>query len=173
MKDFLGPIELKRAYDGIIGSIASIYNEGHSVCFAGQHGIGKSMTATNIIKYACQKNYLCLYSTLSDIVDALISSPIEEKFLARRELTLVDFLVIDEFDQRFILSEMSADLFGKTLEHIFRTRSQNKLPTIFCTNSPNPIEAFSGSIKISIESLMNNIEIIPVIGKDFRKQRAQ
>jgi hypothetical protein len=65
----------------------------------------------------------------------------------------------------------SSDLFGKTLEHIFRTRSQNKLPTIFCSNSPNPIEAFSGALKQSIESLFYKVKIIPVIGQDFRKNK--
>src|SRR3984957_6474350 len=88
-----------------------------------------------------------------------------------RKLTGVDFLVIDEFDPRVIQTEATADLFGKMLENIFRTRSQNKLPTIFCTNSPNPVESFTGSIKNSIDSLMSQVKVIPVLGKDFRKQQ--
>jgi DNA replication protein DnaC len=171
MKDFRGSNSLKEVYESMSKDFVTVYKSGVSVCFAGGHGAGKTMTATCILKRACQKNYLCLYTTLSDIVNALIDSPSEEKFLARRELINSDFLVIDEFDPRFMQTETTADLFGKTLEHIFRTRSQNKLPTIFCTNSPNPVESFTGSIKNSIDSLMSSVKIIPVIGKDFRKQR--
>jgi DNA replication protein DnaC len=170
MKDFRGPPELKRAYEDITNNLPLAYKQGISVCFAGSHGLGKTLSQTCILKRACQKNYTCLYTTLADIVNALIDSPNEEKFLARRELMLVDFLVIDEFDPRFVQTESAADLFGKMLEHFFRTRSQNKIPTLFCTNSPNPVEAFTGAMKNSIESLMSNVKIIPVMGKDFRKQ---
>jgi hypothetical protein len=106
-----------------------------------------------------------------DIVNALIESPIEEKFIARRELMMVDFLVIDEMDPRFVANDNSADLFGRTLEHVFRTRLQNKLPVIMCSNSPNPTETFSGAIKQSIESITSNMKMIVVISKDFRKEQ--
>jgi DNA replication protein DnaC len=171
MKNFKGSPDLKATYEKISENFDIAYKNGMSVCFAGGHGAGKTMTATCILKRACQKNYLCLYTTLSDIVNALVDSPTEEKFAARRELMGADFLVIDEFDPRFMQTETTADLFGKMLEHIFRTRSQNKLPTIFCTNSPNPVESFSGSIKHSIDSLMSQVRVIPVLGKDFRKQQ--
>jgi len=174
MKDFQGVKSLKDSYDGIITNLSKIYQEGSTVCFAGNHGVGKTMTTTCVLKKACQKNYLCLYTTLNDMVNALIESPYEEKFLARRELMIVDFLVIDELDARFIGSENAADLFGKMLEHIFRTRVQNKLPVMICTNSPNPIEAFSGAIKQSIDSLMSRVKFIPIIGgKDFRKEQVK
>jgi len=171
MKDFKGPIALNNAYEEIIKDLSLSYKNGISVCFAGSHGLGKTSTATNVLKKACQKNYTCLYTVLENIVSALTDAPSEERFLARRELTGVDFLVIDEFDPRVIQTEATADLFGKMLENIFRTRSQNKLPTIFCTNSPNPVESFTGSIKNSIDSLMSQVKVIPVLGKDFRKQQ--
>lgn len=171
--DFFGPKELNDVYHKAVSNLSEIYKTGASICLAGSHGVGKTMTATCILKKACQKNYVCLYTTLSDIVSALIESPNEEKFLARKELMSVDFLVIDEFDSRFMSTESSSDLFGKTLEHIFRTRSQNKLPTILCTNSPNPIESFNGSIKNSIDSLMSRVKVIPIIGEDFRKQQGR
>lgn len=170
MKDFKGSVVLKRAYDETSESLSKIYHQGTAMCFGGDHGIGKTMTTTCILKKACQKNYLCLYTTLNDIVSALIDSNGEERFLARRELATVDFLVIDELDSRFIGSDSTADLFGKMLEHIFRTRTQNKLPVIICTNSPNPLEAFSGSIKQSLDSLMSRVKYILVIDKDHRKE---
>lgn len=152
-------------------NIQSVYNSGQSFFLIGPHGTGKSSTATNILKSACHKNYSCLYTTLSDIVASLLDAPFEEKFLSRKELTIVDFLVIDEVDSRFSPSENSSDLFGRTLEQIFRTRLQNKIPMILCSNSPNPIEMFSGAIKESLDSLYSSTKMIVAIGEDFRKNK--
>lgn len=131
-----------------------------------------TMTATAILKKASQKGYSCLYTTLSDIVSVLTQGSGEDKFLSRRELALVDFLVIDEFDSRFMPSENAADLYARSLESVFRTRSQNKLPTLMCTNSPNIRETFTGPLKASIGSLMSGyLPIFPVLGDDFRDKK--
>jgi hypothetical protein len=86
---------------------------------------------------------------------------------------MVDFLAIDEWDQRFMPSENAADLYARSLESIFRARSQNKLPTLMATNSPNPVESFNGALKDSIDSLMSGYMQFFVVspGKDFRKER--
>jgi DNA replication protein DnaC len=170
MENFKGPEKLAKLYADAVDNLPNIYQNGISFCLAGSHGLGKTLVLTAILKKACQKNYSCLYTTLGDIVSVLIDSPNDEKFLARKELMTIDFLVIDEFDPRFCNSLASADLFGKMLEQVFRTRTQNNLPTLMASNSPNPIETFSGPIKYSIESLMSKVKIIPVMGKDFRKE---
>lgn len=170
MKDFTGSKELKKAYDHITNNLGRAYNDGISVCFAGTHGVGKTFASTGILKLACQKNYQCLYTTLSDMINVLINAPHDDKYLAQRELSMCDWLVVDEFDSKYI-SDGGADLFGRMAEHLFRTRTQNKLPTVFCSNSPNPIEAFNGSIKASIESLFNRVKIIPILAEDFRKKQ--
>jgi DNA replication protein DnaC len=170
MNKFEGPKELLNVYKNVVENMSFVYNEGKSICLAGNNGVGKTMTSANILKYACQKNYSCTYTTLSDIVSVLIESPYESKFHARKELMMSDFLILDELDPRWI-SDSGSDLFGRTLESIFRTRHQNRLPTIFCTNSPNPIEAFTGAIKQSIDSLMSGVKIIPVFGADHRKKQ--
>lgn len=172
-RDFVGDARLKQKYDDYVADLNASYISGTSVCFAGGHGLGKTMTATCILKKACQKGYSCLYTNLSDIVSVLTSGSNEDKFLARRELALVDFLVIDEFDSRFMPSENAADLYARSLESVFRTRSQNKLPTLMCSNSPNPVESFNGSLKASISSLMSGyLKVFPVMGEDIRKKRA-
>jgi hypothetical protein len=173
-KDFQGDQRLLDKYLEYTKDIKSSYINGVSVCFAGSHGIGKTLTVTSILKKASNKGFSCLYTTLSDMVHVLISSNNEDKFQARRELTLVDFLVIDEFDSRFMPSENAADLYARSLENIFRTRSQNKLPTLMCTNSPNVIESFNGPLKASVDSLMKGyLKVFPVFGEDFRKKKVQ
>lgn len=167
-RDFKGDPRLLEKYGKYTKDLQSSYINGSSVCFAGSHGLGKTMTVTCILKKANQKGYSCLYTTLSDIVSVLTSGGSDDKFNARRELTMVDFLAIDEFDPRFMPSENAADLYARSLESIFRTRSQNKIPTLMCTNSPNVVESFNGSLKASINSLMNYLEVFPVFGHDFR-----
>lgn len=172
MKNFQGDKSLQEAYVKYIEDVANTYNNGYMVCFAGTYGIGKSLVSTNILKLVCQKNYTSLYSTLNDIVSALIDNYSEDKYIAKKELMTIDFLVIDEFDPRYFNSGQSSELFGKTFETIMRTRLQNKLPTIFCSNSPNPIEGFTGNFKQSIESLMSNVKFVSVVDKDFRKEKS-
>jgi len=168
MDNFKGADVFKKCYEQYVKNISNMYNDGISICLCGNHGIGKSMTATNMLKTVLHKNYLALYSTLEDIVNALLNSQ-EDRFVARKELMIVDFLVIDEFDNRFFNSENSSELFGKTLESIFRTRMQNKLPSIMISNSPNPLEGFTGNFKQSIDSLFSNVKMISSFGSDFRK----
>lgn len=168
-RDFKGDPRLLAKYQEYIADLKSSYINGNSVCFAGSHGLGKTMTITCILKKASQKGYSCLYTTLSDIVSVLTTGPAEDKFLAKRELAMVDFLAIDEFDSRFMPSENAADLYARSLESVFRTRSQNKLPTLMCTNSPNVVESFNGPLKASIDSLMKGyLKMFPVFGTDYR-----
>lgn len=177
-RDFVGDPRLLNKYIEYTKDLKQSYVTGESICFAGGHGLGKTMTITCILKNAAQKNYTCLYTTLSDIVSVLTTGGGEDKYLARRELVLVDFLAIDEFDPRFMPSDNAADLYARALEGVFRTRSSNKLPTLMGTNSPNPIESFTGPLKASIGSLMKGyVKIFSVApGGDYRdpknKERA-
>ena len=173
-KDFHGDPRLKNKYDEYIADINSSYVTGKSICFAGGHGRGKTFTATCILKKASQKGFSCLYTDLSTVVSVLTQAGGEDKFLARRELVSVDFLVLDEFDSRFFSTDNAADLYARTLEGVFRTRSQNKLPTLMCTNSPNVVESFNGPLKASIDSLMTGyMDIFVVGGSDFRKKESK
>lgn len=171
-RDFQGDPRLLSKYNEYTIDLKNSYINGVSVCFAGGHGLGKTMTVACILKKACGKNFSCLYTTLSDIVNVLTQSSGEDKYLSKRELALVDFLVIDEFDSRFMPSENAADLYARSLEGVFRTRSQNKLPTLMCTNSPNVVKSFNGPLQQSIDSLMKGyLTVFPVLGDDFRKKK--
>jgi len=172
MDDFVGSPELKKVYTRITENLPKIYNEGMTLCLAGSHGVGKTMTVSCILKVACEKNYSCLYTTLNDIVNSLIEAPYDDKYLIRRELMGADLLVCDEFDSKYI-SDGSSDLFARSIEPILRGRQQNKVPTFLCSNSPNPTQAFHGAIQQSIESLFYRVKVIPILANDFRKTQAQ
>lgn len=167
-KHFTGSEILLEKYKTIVNDLGEAYKNGVSICFAGPHGTGKTLAFSSILKKACLKNYSCVYTTLSDMISALTNN--DERHAAKKDLTMCDFLVIDELDFRFMKTENAADFFGISLENIFRNRSQNKLPTFMCSNSPNPLEAFNGEIKQSIESIMAKVEIVSIFGNDFRKE---
>jgi DNA replication protein DnaC len=173
MDKFVGDKILLDKYNEIANDLKNTYDNGVSLCFAGKFGVGKTLTVTNILKRAVEKGYSCLYATLSDIVTCTVNSLPEDRGLARKELLNVDFLVIDELDPRHIGSEAGADMFGRILEDIFRTRAQNKMPIFICTNAIKPVESFTGAIKLSIESLFNYVTMVPVLGSDFRKIEAK
>ncbi len=170
-KHFKGEQYVMDRYNAIITDLSESYNNGLCICFSGVHGVGKTLITTNILKRAVEKGFNSLYVALSDIVENLISFTHEQRMMARQKLLEVDFLAIDEFDSRHMGSDAASDLYGRILENVFRTRVQNKLPIIMCTNSPNVIESFGGSLKQSIESLMNYVETVPIIGQDFRKNQ--
>lgn len=172
MKDFKGPEILKKVYQNTVDNLQNVYSNGLNFSLLGAHGVGKTLTSTSILKRAAEKNYNCLYTTLTDLVNVIIEAPFEEKYLAKKELIQVDLLCIDELDNRFFAaSENTSDLFGKSLENIIRTRFSNKLPNIFISNSPNMLEGFKGSFRESLGSLMSNVKEFIAIGKDFRKEK--
>ncbi|SRR6266404_4271178 len=169
MSKFNGDQILVNYYNSLTLDLKQTYQSGKTLCFAGSFGRGKTLTVTNILKRVVEKGYSGLYVTLNDIISVIYSN---DAYAARKELLTVDFLVIDEFDSRHMSNTTtSIDFFARTIEDIFRTRSQNNLPLYLCTNSPNPLEAFKGSLKESITSLWNYVEMVPVTGKDFRTEK--
>lgn len=127
-----------------------------------------TLTTCCILKRAVEKGYLGFYTTLESIVSLMASPNSENKYNARQSLMMTDFLVIDEFDPRFMGSSNSSDLYGRILEPTLRHRIQNNLPLFLCTNSPKVTASFSGALNESISSLMNLVRTIPVLGADFR-----
>lgn len=169
MTGFSGDKSLIRAYNSITEDIDYSYDIGRSICFGGPHGVGKSLTCACILKRVVERGkHTALYVNLTDIVSLMTSPMGDDKFVGRKLLLNVDFLVIDEFDQRFMGTDNAADLFGRILEPTMRARIQNNLSLFFCTNSPNIISGFTGPIQASLSSLMNRMTKVTGLGGDFR-----
>ena len=85
---------------------------------------------------------------------------------------MCDFLVIDEFDSRWIFpSERAEQMFGSSLEHILRMRFQNSTPTILCSNSPDIDTVLTGKFAKAFRSLRSkHLKVACVGGKDFRRR---
>ena len=167
---FCGDINLKNIYDEITTDIDDYFNKGQSYIFLGMHGCGKTFISSMILKKIVEKGYDALYTTLSDIIGTTTCSDYSERRAASRELQMIDFLVIDEFDPRFFSSDASAELFGRIAETVIRIRFQNKLPTILVTNNPDPAKAFGEALGASINSLIGGYcKKVFITGADKRK----
>lgn len=169
-RDFCGDKQLLSLYESITIDTKTFFSNGTSIFLKGMHGVGKTFISSMILKKIVEKGYNGLYSTLSDIVNVAVYGNYKDKFDALRELKMIDFLVIDEFDPRFFSSDASAELFGRILESLIRIRFQNQMPTILVTNNPDPTKALGDSLGASISSLISgHCKEIFIVGKDFRK----
>jgi len=169
MKEFSGAHKLKELYDDYVQNLQNRYMEGRALCFAGNQGTGKTMTSICILKEAIKKGFSAYYTTASDMLSGLTNYKNSSEL--REKLRTVDFLVIDELDSRFFVSDSVKELFSGIYENIFRYRSHNMIPTILCTNETEGIlNVFYGPGAQSIGSLNNQyLTVCPVIGPDFRK----
>ncbi|MET0570570.1 MAG: hypothetical protein ABWZ79_04015 [Pedobacter agri] len=174
---FRGHPILMETYHKYVGDrvkIKDTYRKGLCLRFQGNLGLGKTMTACNLLKKVLNSGlYSALYVSLNDIITHLLHGKPETKVVARQLLLMRDFLVIDEFDPRFASSGTAFDLFARILEDVFRSRTSNFLPTFLCTNSPNfELAIASDEMRASIQSLMNYMQDVDLPpGKDLRKEK--
>lgn len=167
MNDFYGEENFKNEILNYLKNIHLEYRSGMTMCFVGERGRGKTMAACAILKKALLEKFSAFYITLSDLVSNAI-----EKSEIRLPLKEYDFLTIDEVDSRFFPTQMSMELYGNQLENVLRSRMQNRLPTIICSNASDIGQIFNGEFKKSFESLGSQfIKTIPVIGKDARETK--
>jgi DNA replication protein DnaC len=173
MKEFKGAPKLKEIVDTYIANIHQKYFEGKAVCFAGNQGTGKTMSAICILRAALKENFSGYYITATDLLNEMANSRSNHDL--RFKLKNVDFLVIDELDSRFFVSDSAKELFSGIYENIFRFRAHNTMPTIMCSNETDGIlNVFHGAGVQSIESLnYQYLTVYPVVGQDFRKNQGQ
>lgn len=172
IKNWYGHKTIIDLYNEIINNIEEFFNMGTSYFLQGQHGVGKTLFSVLILKHIVEKGFCGLYTTLSDVVGTLVHADYRERFDAARELKMIDYLIIDEFDPRFFSSDASAELYGRILESIIRIRFQNKLPTCLITNNPNATKALGDDLSASIDSLLSGYcKSIYVLGGDARKTK--
>ncbi len=172
-KDFSGDENFKKVISEKIRDIDATYDSGKSLMFIGTLGTGKSYSASCLLKRAIAAGYTGSYTTMADVVANILSNEIDtSKYY--KNLVGVDFLVIDEFSSHWIFpSEKSEQLFGSSLEFVLRTRFQNQLPTILCSNDSDVDDIFGGFFAKSFKSLRNHhVELYVVGGKDYRRKNA-
>jgi len=172
-KDFSGDPNFKKFIKEKIENIDKLYDNGKSFMFTGGLGTGKTYTACCILKRALATGYSGLYTTMADVVANMLSREMDTaKYY--NELLSKDFLIIDEFSSHWIFpSDKAEQIFGSSLEYVLRTRFQNQLPTILCSNDEDVDQIFGGFFAKSFKSLRSHhVELFVIGGKDFRRKNA-
>jgi len=172
-KDFAGDPNFKKFVKTKIENINNLYDSGKSFMFTGGLGTGKTYTACCVLKRAVASGYSGLYTTMADVVANMLSKELDTaKYYS--ELLNKDFLVIDEFSSHWIFpSDKAEQIFGSSLEYVLRTRFQNQLPTILCSNDEDVDQIFGGFFAKSFKSLRSHhVELFVIGGKDFRRKNA-
>lgn len=168
-KDFVGDVNFGDLFREKLKDINKIYDQGQSMMLVGSLGVGKTYSICCLLKLAIVNDYNSIYTTMADIVNRVIKDNSGEYL---QSLLDADFLAIDELDPRWIFpSEKSEQLFGSTMEHLLRSRFQNGLPTIMCSNADDVDKIFAGHFGRTFRSLRSqHIEVLYVGGKDQRRK---
>jgi DNA replication protein DnaC len=168
-KDFVGDKNFANVFRGYLKDINRIYDEGSSIILVGSLGVGKTYSTCCLLKIAIVNDYSAIYTTMADIVNQVIR---DNSGSYIQSLLSADFLAIDELDPRWIFpSEKSEQLFGSTMEYLLRSRFQNGLPTIMCSNADDVDKIFAGNFGRTFKSLRtHHVEVIYVGGKDHRRK---
>lgn len=169
-KDFEGDKRFAGEVRSIINNIDDFYEKGESLAFIGNLGTGKSYAACCILKKAVASRYDCHYTQMTEVVNKVLSHSVDSDRYLEMMVT-VDVLVLDEFDPRWVFpSEKVERMFGTTFEYILRTRFQNTMPTILCSNADNIDNVLSSDFGKAFASLRSMyMKVIYVGGKDYRK----
>ena len=170
-KNFSGNKILKDKMTVYLKDVGQMYDDGRSVLMVGTMGTGKTYSACCLLKIALMNDFSGMYVNMVDIITNIISNNQINSGDYIQKLLDVDFLVIDELDSRWIFpSEKTEQIFGSYMEYILRSRFQNHMPTIMCSNTQNIGDIFSGDFSKSFKSLVGHyVDTIMVAGKDFRK----
>ncbi len=166
-KDFEGDKRFKMAMHPYINDINTLYDNGISLGFSGSLGTGKTYMASCFLKIALIKGYSASYYNMSDMIQESMDN---RGFFS--EITEKDFIVIDEYDLRWVYPTERAELlFGQTMERVLRHRFQNGLPTILCSNTPDLKDVLAGEFSRSTGSLFSKfLKQYTVSGMDYRKK---
>jgi DNA replication protein DnaC len=170
-KDFEGDSKFYEFVTCVLKDIDKAYDNGYSYLFTGGLGTGKTYAACSILKMSITLGYASEYTTMATIINSILSKDVDTSSYIKN-LIMCDFLVIDEFDPRWIFpSEKAEQMFGSSLEHILRMRFQNATPTILCSNAPDVDTVLSGKFAKAFKSLRaRHLKMICVGGVDFRRR---
>lgn len=165
----------KKKIQTYIKKIDQAFEKGIGLYCCGSQGLGKSFCEAIIAKGALRKGYSVLFTTLSEIINQFGDGfyDKEQRETYRREVLEVDFLIVDDIDKTLMNTEKSISYIAAAFDQLFRTRSNELLPTIFSSNKTKEdfFKNSPGTFGVSAVSLLAEhlIEVL-FTGKDRRPE---
>ena len=165
----------RKKIEPYVNKLDVFYEKGVGLYCYGSQGIGKSFCEAIIAKAALRKGYSVLYTTLSEIInqfgDGFYDKDIRDAY--RREVLQVDFLIVDDIDKTLMNTEKSVSFISAAFDQLFRTRSNELLPTLFSANKSREefFKNSTGTFGASALSLLaEHLVDVMFMGKDRRPQ---
>ena len=153
-----------------VNNINKMYEENVGLGLWGKNGSGKTAMLSIVLKEARRWGYTALFVRAEQIRSAEIDgTKFESKISLIDRARTVDFLGIDDLGKE----HRGESAYSVNLIHsIFRSRSDDRLPTIFTTNFAVTGQKFLDIYKSSlIEILRECCQLILVDGHDYRNER--
>lgn len=148
----------KEIISNYLDNLHDVFDSCVNLLIYGTNGVGKTYTASLIIKRAFEFYYTARLFNYATIINNVFS-----KIDTAEDYAHYEFLCIDEVGKETQVQSKS-NIF--LLEQILRLRDQRGVPTIICTNLD--YEQFKSTYGDSITSLLSQGAMIQMEGKDRR-----
>lgn len=168
---FEGNKVFKRSIQKKAKDMEQWYDSGKSMILVGGLGTGKTYMSCCCLKLAIVAGYSAKYTSMMEVVNKIVTERDTDYIF---EISNADFLVIDEFDSRWIFpSESAEQIFSSNMEYILRNRFQNGLPTIICSNTADIDSVLKGYHSKAFSSLKTKYaDVVYIAGGDLRRKNA-
>jgi DNA replication protein DnaC len=165
----------KKKIESYVNKLSMAFEKGVGLYLCGSQGLGKSFCEAIIAKSALRKGYSVLYTNLNEVItqfgDGFYDKEVRDAY--RHEVLQVDFLIVDDIDKTLMNTEKSISYIAAAFDQLFRTRSNELLPTILSANKTREefFKNSTGTFGASALSLLaEHLIDVLFIGKDKRAQ---
>lgn len=156
-----------------------VLEKGVGLFLVGANGVGKTLSASLIIKEALKHHYTARFTSLPEILSLSSDGHYNAKarMLYQQELIDVDFLAIDDITKTYKNTEKQTSTYiDIQFDHLFRTRANYNLPTILTSNHTRE-DALKSADEVLSSSLLSlfaeHLRDITFLGNDRRKDPKQ
>ena len=154
--------------------LPKVLDKGVGLYLVGSNGVGKTLTASLILKQALNAGYSARFTTMSEVLamssDGMYDREAREHY--KQELIEVDFLVIDDITKTYKNTDKQSSTYIDTqFDYLFRTRANANLPIIITSNHQreDALKSANETLTNSLLSLFSeHLKDITFLGKDRR-----
>ncbi|AEQ21064.1 DnaC-like DNA replication protein [Rhodococcus phage E3] len=169
--DYRGDPTVIDAIQRYLGRHGDYITRGTGMLFTGSVGIGKTLSATLLLKDLIKLGYRGYSTTFANMVEMFTAGwrSAEDKRQFQKRILRADVLLLDDLGREF---RNSSKLSETTFDDVLRARTQAGRPTLITTNMDVP-ELLEGYGSGALSLLSENSFVHHFQGVDFRPQANQ